>query len=96
MTITGKLGDVMQESIQAARSFVRSRSSELGIRSDAFDKMDISYPCARGRYPQGWPLSGRCHGDVNRFGFDQDTGALERRYDRRSDPTRPGVADWWA
>ena len=41
MTITGKLGDVMQESVQAAASYVRSRSVAFGIKPTVFEKKDI-------------------------------------------------------
>ena len=39
MTITGKLGDVMQESVQAAKSYVRSRSRLLGVEPSRFDEV---------------------------------------------------------
>ncbi|MEZ5845200.1 MAG: endopeptidase La [Geminicoccaceae bacterium] len=58
MTITGKLGDVMQESIQAARSFVRARSAQLGIRADAFEKMDIHIHVPEGATPKDGPSAG--------------------------------------
>ena len=58
MTITGKLGDVMQESIQAARSFVRSRMRELGIKPDSFDKMDIHIHVPEGATPKDGPSAG--------------------------------------
>ncbi|MEZ5288732.1 MAG: S16 family serine protease [Vicinamibacterales bacterium] len=41
LTLTGKLGDVMQESAQAAMSFVRSRAEELGIPKDFNRKIDV-------------------------------------------------------
>ena len=41
MTITGKLGDVMKESIQAAKSYVRSRCIEFGIKPTIFPIRDI-------------------------------------------------------
>jgi len=41
LTLTGKLGDVMQESVQAARSYVRSRSVNFGIKPAAFEKRDL-------------------------------------------------------
>ena len=58
MTITGKLGDVMQESIQAARSYVRSRSAELGIPADQFDKIDIHIHVPEGATPKDGPSAG--------------------------------------
>jgi ATP-dependent Lon protease len=58
MTITGKLGDVMQESIQAAKSFVRSRSTELGIMPPTFEKLDIHIHVPEGATPKDGPSAG--------------------------------------
>ena len=58
MTITGKLGDVMQESIQAARSFVQSRSAEFGIKPTLFDKRDIHVHVPEGATPKDGPSAG--------------------------------------
>lgn len=58
MTITGKLGDVMQESVQAARSYVRSRSLVLGIKPELFDKLDIHIHVPEGATPKDGPSAG--------------------------------------
>ncbi len=58
MTITGKLGDVMQESVQAARSFVRARASSLGVRPETFDKVDIHIHVPEGATPKDGPSAG--------------------------------------
>ena len=58
MTVTGKLGDVMQESIQAARSFVQSRSAEFGIKPTLFDKRDIHVHVPEGATPKDGPSAG--------------------------------------
>ncbi|HET6468160.1 MAG TPA: endopeptidase La [Geminicoccaceae bacterium] len=58
MTITGKLGDVMQESVQAAKSYVRSRAAKFGIRSDVFDKYDIHIHVPEGATPKDGPSAG--------------------------------------
>ena len=58
MTITGKLGDVMQESIQAAKSFVRSRSTEIGIIPTTFEKIDIHIHVPEGATPKDGPSAG--------------------------------------
>ena len=46
MQITGKLGDVMQESVKAAKSYVRSKSVEFGIAPPIFEKKRFSYTCS--------------------------------------------------
>ncbi len=58
MMITGKLGDVMQESIQAARSFVQSRSAEFGIEPTLYDKRDIHVHVPEGATPKDGPSAG--------------------------------------
>jgi ATP-dependent Lon protease len=58
MTITGKLGDVMQESVQAAKSYVRSRAPMLGIPRDTFEKVDIHIHVPEGATPKDGPSAG--------------------------------------
>ncbi|HUH05799.1 MAG TPA: endopeptidase La, partial [Kofleriaceae bacterium] len=58
MTITGKLGDVMQESVQAAKSYVRSRSTEIGIIPPTFEKLDIHIHVPEGATPKDGPSAG--------------------------------------
>ncbi|MDA5193736.1 endopeptidase La [Govanella unica] len=58
MTVTGKLGDVMQESIQAARSFVRSRAVSFGIKPTIFEKRDIHIHVPEGATPKDGPSAG--------------------------------------
>ena len=55
---TGKLGDVMQESVEAARSFVRSRMLRFGIAPPEFDRRDIHVHVPEGATPKDGPSAG--------------------------------------
>ena len=58
MKTTGKLGDVMKESIDAASSFVRAISPELGIKPPVFEKIDIHVHVPEGATPKDGPSAG--------------------------------------
>lgn len=58
VTITGKLGDVMQESVQAAMSAVRSRAPKMGLKPDFFEKIDFHVHVPEGAIPKDGPSAG--------------------------------------
>ena len=58
MEITGKLGDVMQESVKAAKSYIRSKSLDYGIIPPVFDKKDFHIHVPEGATPKDGPSAG--------------------------------------
>ncbi|MBL6617588.1 MAG: endopeptidase La [Reyranella sp.] len=58
VTVTGKLGDVMQESVQASNAYVRSRANSFGIKPVMFEKRDIHVHVPEGATPKDGPSAG--------------------------------------
>ena len=76
---TGSLGDVMQESIQAASTVVRARSQILGIPAGYHDKHDVHFHVPEGATPK----DGRCrHVYRSGFGADEHSCSCGRGHDR--------------
>jgi len=79
---TGSLGDVMKESVEAARTVVRSRSARLGIKDELFDKRDIHIHVPDGATPKDGPSAGAAMTRL-RLDADRHPGARRRGDDRR-------------
>jgi len=58
ITLTGQIGNVMKESVQAALSLLRSRDGQLGVKAEDFRKMDVHVHVPAGAVPKDGPSAG--------------------------------------
>ena len=104
---TGSLGDVMKESVEAARSVVRARAARLGIKDEHVREARHPHPRARWRHAEGRSERRRGHDHGLRVGADRHSGTCRRGDDRRDHAARrghrhrrpegeaAGGAPWW-
>ncbi len=83
LTITGQLGDVMQESAQAALSWVRAHTEQLGLPVDWFQEHDVHIHVPAGAVPKDGPSAGVTMATAIASLVRGDAGARRRRHDRR-------------
>ena len=75
-TMTGQIGEVMQESMQAALTWVRSNATTLGLEEDFTQGHRPAHSRAGRRDSQGWSFGGRHHGDGAGFAADRYADAI--------------------
>ena len=94
ITLTGQIGNVMKESVQAALSLVRSRDGQLGVKPEDFRKIDIHVHVPAGAVPKDGPSAGIAMFTALASLFSNTTGSFRCRDDRRNHFARTGSADW--
>ena len=93
LTLTGKLGDVMQESAQAAMSYVRSKADEFNIPKNFNRTTDVHIHIPEGAIPKDGPSAGITLASAAGLGARPRRDPEGRRDDRRDHAPRQGAAD---
>ena len=93
LMLTGKLGDVMQESARAAMSWVRSKADEFGLAKDWHRRHDVHIHVPEGAIPKDGPSAGITHRHGAGLGTDPRADQTRGRDDRRDHAARQGAAD---
>jgi ATP-dependent Lon protease len=93
ISTTGKLGDVMKESVQTAFSFVKSRAPAYGVKPSLFARKDVHIHLPEGAVPEGRAIGRRRYRAGDRLDAHRDRGPPRCRDDGRSDAAGQGASD---